>query len=134
MNELVVTVLVSLGGLAVLVAAVGLVRMPDLYTRMQATSKAATLGVILVLLGTAATFGDIAITVRSVLIIVFLALTAPVASHMLARAGYVAGVRMADAGAPDELEGRYDRETGRLEAEGPTGAHAPVSRGNANPR
>ena len=114
MTDAIVAVLVLLGALATLVAAVGLVRMPDLYTRMQATSKAATLGAILVLFGTAVTFGDTAITVRSLVIVIFLALTVPVASHMLARAGYVAGVRMADPGAPDELEGKYEPRRGTL--------------------
>ena len=64
MNELVVTVLVSLGGLAVLVAAVGLVRMPDRYRRKEAKRKAAKPGVIVVPFGTEANCGDIAITVR----------------------------------------------------------------------
>lgn len=103
-----------LGSLAVLVAAVGLLRMPDLYTRMQATSKAATLGAILVLIGTAVAFGSTAITVKSLIVVVFLALTVPVASHMLARAGYVAGVRMRDPNAIDELDGRYEVSTHRL--------------------
>ena len=113
-QELLVSVLVLLGALAGLVAGVGLVRMPDLYTRMQATSKAATLGAILVLLATALDFADTAITVRSLIVVLFLALTAPVGAHMLARAGYVAGVRMADADAVDELDGRYEAGSHRL--------------------
>ncbi|HKK73268.1 MAG TPA: monovalent cation/H(+) antiporter subunit G [Candidatus Krumholzibacteria bacterium] len=120
MIEILVAILVLLGALATLVAGVGLVRMPDLYTRMQATSKAATLGAILVLLGTALAFGETAITVLALVVVLFLALTVPVASHMLARAGYVAGVRMADPGAPDELEGRYEAGTHRLRAPEPT--------------
>lgn len=111
-----VAALLLIGALAVLVAGVGLVRMPDLYTRMQATSKAATLGAILVLLATALSFGSTGITIRSLIVVVFLALTVPVASHMLARAGYVAGVRMRDADAVDELEGRYEAGTHRLRA------------------
>ena len=79
--------------------------MPDLYTRMQATSKAATFGTILVLVATAIYFADTAITVRSLIVILFLALTAPVGAQMLARAGYVAGVRMQDPDARDEMEG-----------------------------
>jgi len=66
-----------LGSLAVLVAAVGLLRMPDLYTRMQATSKAATLGAILVLIGTAVAFGSTAITVKSLIVVVFPAALGP---------------------------------------------------------
>lgn len=121
--DVLVALFVILGALAVLVAAVGLLRMPDLYTRMQATSKAATLGAILVLIGSAVAFGSTAITVKSLIVVVFLALTVPVASHMLARAGYVAGVRMRDPDAIDELDGRYEVRTHRLragrDAEGP---------------
>jgi multicomponent Na+:H+ antiporter subunit G len=102
--EVLVNGLLLLGALASLIAGLGLVRMPDLYTRMQATSKAATLGTILVLFATALFFADTAITVRSLIVVVFLALTAPVGAQMLARAGYVAGVRMSDPGARDELE------------------------------
>ena len=128
MIDVLVSGLILLGALATLVAGVGLVRMPDLYTRMQATSKAATLGAILVLLGTALSFGETAITVLALVIVLFLALTVPVASHMLARAGYVAGVRMADPGAPDELEGRYEAGTHRLRAPDPAAESAPLDR------
>ena len=113
--QILVMLLLVLGSLAVLIAALGVVRMPDLFTRMQASSKAATLGAILVLLGSAIFFLDGALAVRALLIALFLLMTAPVGAHMIARAGYVAGVRMADAGAPDALEGQYQPRTHRLE-------------------
>jgi len=62
--------------------------MPDLYTRMSSTTKASTLGVVLVLLGTALIWQDIGITARVVIIISFLFLTAPVAAHVIGRAAY----------------------------------------------
>ena len=113
-TEILVSGLVLLGTVAVLVAGIGLLRMPDLFTRMQATSKAATLGAILLTLATAADFASTAIAVRCLLLVIFLALTAPVGAHMLARAGYIKGVRMRDATAHDELEGRYDPESHSL--------------------
>lgn len=113
--EVIVSGLIVLGSLAALVAAVGLVRMPDLFTRMQASSKAATLGAILILLAAAIFFADPALGVRALLIAVFLALTTPVGAHVIARAGYRDGIRMADPGAHDELEGRYaEGEAGPL--------------------
>jgi multicomponent Na+:H+ antiporter subunit G len=112
--DLVVVLLLVLGSLAVLIAAVGVVRMPDLFTRMQASSKAATLGAILALLASAVAFLDAAVAVRALLIALFLLGTAPVGAHAIARAGYVAGVRMSDPGAPDALEGRYQPQTHRL--------------------
>ena len=84
----IVALLLVLGALFMLLAAVGLVRLPDLYLRMSATSKAATLGASLVLLGAAVHFGTAAVAGRAVVIIVFLFLTAPVAAHTIGRAGY----------------------------------------------
>jgi len=84
----IVALLLVLGALFMLLAAVGLVRLPDLYLRMSATSKAATLGASLVLLGAAVHFGTAAVAGRAVVIVVFLFLTAPVAAHTIGRAGY----------------------------------------------
>jgi multicomponent Na+:H+ antiporter subunit G len=84
----VVTLLLVLGALFMLLAGIGLVRLPDLYLRMSATSKAATLGASLVLLGSAVHFGTAAVAGRAVVIVVFLFLTAPVAAHTIGRAGY----------------------------------------------
>jgi multicomponent Na+:H+ antiporter subunit G len=110
-KELLTFVLAGGGSLFVLLAAVGLLRMPDLFTRMHPSSKAATLGTVLILIGTALHFGNGAISVRAVLICLFLFLTAPVASHIIARAGFLSGVPLAEETAIDELSGRYDPET-----------------------
>ena len=73
------------------VAALGVLRMPDLYTRMHAATKAGTLGAGLLLVGAAFVLGDPWVTVRAVLTVAFLALTVPVASHLVARAAYRTG-------------------------------------------
>jgi multicomponent Na+:H+ antiporter subunit G len=83
-----VALLLVLGALFMLLAAVGLVRLPDLYLRMSATSKAATLGASLVLLGAAVHFGTAAVAGRALVVVFFLFLTAPVAAQMIGRAGY----------------------------------------------
>jgi multicomponent Na+:H+ antiporter subunit G len=84
-----------LGTGLILVAGIGIVRMPDLPTRMHASSKAGTLGAILLLVGVAIAFMDADVVWRVVLIVLFLSLTAPVAAHMIARAGYRSGVPLA---------------------------------------
>ena len=81
-------VLLLLGAVFMALAAVGLVRLPDVYTRMSASSKAATLGASLALLGAAVHFGTAAVAGRAVVIVAFLFLTAPVAAHAIGRAGY----------------------------------------------
>jgi multicomponent Na+:H+ antiporter subunit G len=94
--------LAAIGGLLILVAGVGLVRLPDLLTRMHASSKAGTLGAVCILLAVALRFGDFVVTVKTVLIVLFLFLTAPVAAHMIGRAGYRSGARLCDETAFDE--------------------------------
>jgi multicomponent Na+:H+ antiporter subunit G len=111
MKQLLTFLLAGGGSLFVLLAGIGLLRMPDLFTRMHPSSKAATLGTVLILIGTAVHFEDGAIAVRALLICLFLFLTAPVASHIIARAGFFSGVPLADETAVDELSGRYDLET-----------------------
>jgi multicomponent Na+:H+ antiporter subunit G len=86
--SLAVAALLVLGASFMLLAAVGLVRLPDVYLRMSAASKAATLGASLVLLGAALHFGSAAVAGRALVIVAFLFLTAPVAAHVIARAAY----------------------------------------------
>lgn len=85
----VLTLLLVGGGLFfMLVAALGLLRMPDLFTRMHAATKSATLGISGIALAVLVYFGDFAVTTRVGLIILFFFLTAPVGTHALARAAY----------------------------------------------
>ena len=110
----VVTGLVVLGVLLMFLAAVGVWRMPDVYTRAQASAKAGTLGIGCVLLALALHFGEVGITARAALVVVFLFLTAPVSAHMLARAAYTVGVPLWRETHPDELSGQYDTATHSL--------------------
>jgi multicomponent Na+:H+ antiporter subunit G len=107
-------VLAATGAALVLLAAVGLVRMPDLFTRMQAASKASTLGAASILAAVAVRFGDLGIGVRAGLTCLFLFLTAPVAAHVIARAGYRSKVPMSPDSSVNDLEGRFDGSTGAL--------------------
>jgi multicomponent Na+:H+ antiporter subunit G len=100
--------LAGLGTLLMLVAGLGLVRMPDLLTRMHASSKAGTLGAALVLAGVAVEMGEARIVAEVALICLFLFLTAPVAAHMIARAAYRGGVPLSDETAVDEYRLRLE--------------------------
>jgi multicomponent Na+:H+ antiporter subunit G len=87
------TAVLWLGGSAfALLAAVGVVRMPDVFTRMQASTKASTLGLGCLLLGAALQMGDLASFIQALSIGAFVLLTTPVAGHVIARAAYFAGV------------------------------------------
>jgi len=105
----VVAAMVALGTLLVLIAAVGVLRMPDLFARMQASAKAATLGVMSLSAAAALHVDSGEVALRALLIAVFLALTSPIAAHLIARAGYLTGCAEAADLLMDELKGRYDR-------------------------
>lgn len=111
-----VVVLMLLGALLMLVAGIGLLRLQDLFLRMSATSKAATLGAGLVLLATAVFFNEFSITARVTATIVFLLLTAPVAAHMIGRAAYFDGVPLWKGTVLDELRGHYRLVDHQLDA------------------
>jgi multicomponent Na+:H+ antiporter subunit G len=108
------TIAVILGVVFSVLAAVGVLRMPDVYNRLQVASKASSLGIALLMLGVALHFGELSVTIRALLVVIFLFLTAPVAAHVIGRAAYIAGVPLAPGTEPDELAGAYDAETGRL--------------------
>ena len=116
------------GGTAfMLVAAIGLLRLPDLYTRMHAVTKAGTLGVGLLLLSAAVAFGDVSVATRSLVALLFVLLTAPVSAHMIGRAGYLGGVSLWEDTAFDNWGAGY--EVLRREGEEP---EAPVSETDAS--
>ncbi|MBL8097306.1 MAG: monovalent cation/H(+) antiporter subunit G [Anaerolineales bacterium] len=106
--------LIFIGVGFMLVAAIGVARMPDVYMRMHSSTKSATFGVGFVMLGVAVAFGDFAIAARAMAVVVFFFITAPVAAHLIARAAYVSGVPMWKGTLGDDLQGCYDREAGVL--------------------
>ena len=97
-----------IGALFSLLAAVGLLRLPDLYTRMHAASKAGVVGAGLILLAVALVSFDAAVALRAMLGIIFLVLTTPVSAHLLARAAYQAGVGLADQTSIDDLKKSHE--------------------------
>ncbi|QLH84337.1 monovalent cation/H(+) antiporter subunit G [Halosimplex pelagicum] len=91
-REIAVLVLALGGVFFAVVAAVGLVRLPDLYTRAHSTSKSETLGAVLTLSAVAIAFGASMSTVKAVLLLVFMFLTNPTAAHAIARAAAEQGI------------------------------------------
>ncbi len=96
-------ILLLIGAGFSLLAAVGLLRLPDLYTRLHAASKAGALGAGLMMLAVALVSSDGAVVLRTILGIVFLLLSTPVGAHLLARAAYKAGERPSASTTIDEL-------------------------------
>lgn len=109
MNELIkiiIAIFILLGAFLSLVTAFGLIRLPDVYTRNHAASKAATLGIMFILIGTCIFFylKDGYFNSRVILGIIFIFLTAPVSGHLISRAAYNTGVKMWDKSVRDDYE------------------------------
>lgn len=102
------------GASLLLIAGIGVVRMPDLFLRMSASSKASSLGAACILLAVAVSSAELGIVVRALAGVVFLLLTTPVAAHMIGRAAYIIGVPLWKHTVCDELHGQYDRRTHAL--------------------
>lgn len=105
MSEMIGSLLILLGAIFLFSAGLGLLRMPDAFTRIQAGTKATTLGNLLVLAGVAVYHPGW--TFKLVLVIYFVLMTNPVSSHALSRAAWRAGTPMA----PGTLTGRPDEDT-----------------------
>lgn len=99
-------ILILIGGVMAVISAIGILRLPDVYTRSHAATKSSTLAVLLSLSGTFIYFwaSENFISVRLLLGITFVFLTAPVAGHLITRAAYRSRVKLADASTEDALE------------------------------
>ncbi len=92
--DLLSAVFLLAGTLFVFVAALGVVRLPDVPMRMHASTKAGTLGVMLIAIAMVFIYPELSIFARALALVLFMLLTAPVAAHMMGRAAYQSGERM----------------------------------------
>lgn len=82
------TTMLLIGSFFFLVGTIGLIRMPDVYSKMHATTKCDTLGAGFIMAGLMLLTGFIGVTIKLLLIIVFIWLTNPTAAHIIAKANY----------------------------------------------
>ncbi len=103
--ELLVAALLLTGTFLILLTGIGLIRFPDVFCRMHAAGKAGTLGVVLIVLATVVHFAgtDQDVWLRGILAVFFQLLTAPAATHLLARASYLCDYPLSERTAVDEL-------------------------------
>lgn len=114
MSDWFIIIFSSLGTLFALLAAIGIIRMPDTFLRISVNTKAATLGVGLLIAASAIYFADLAITTRVLAIIIFIFLTAPIGGHLLGRTGYFIGNKLCDQTHIDDLKDQYNKKTHEL--------------------
>ncbi len=91
--DVIALILVIAGAFFLLVGGVGVVRLPDFFTRTHAVGKTDTLGLVLAVLGIAVHEGPSLTGVKLVAVVVFVALTNPVGTHALVRSAYMSGLR-----------------------------------------
>ncbi|MFB6230606.1 MAG: monovalent cation/H(+) antiporter subunit G [Salinibacter sp.] len=131
MTDILAALLMTGGTFLMLVAAVGLLRFPDLYTRMHAVTKAGTLGIGLMLISAAVAFGDLSVAARALAALLFVFLTAPVSAHMIGRAGYLGDVALWEETAFDDWGAEYEEL--RREGEEPLTEADVQMRGDSGP-
>jgi multicomponent Na+:H+ antiporter subunit G len=116
MINLLIAVCTGIGAIAILLASIGILRMPDLYLRLSVTTKAATLGTGLILVGGAFHFQEVGVTSRVVAIVFFTTVTAPVSAQLIGRVAYLIKAKMWEHTITDELDGMYDNESHALKS------------------
>lgn len=119
-----IAVLVLVGASLALLAAVGLHRFPDVFARMHAATKSATLGLLLILAATAVWLADPVATAKITLVAVLQLITAPVGAHMIGRAAYRAGTELSAETQIDELAQAGAIDEPAASPDSPSGGHA----------
>lgn len=116
MNEIFVYITSGFGALFVLLAAIGTLRMPDQYLRISVNTKAATLGVGLLLTAAALFFLETSVTTRVIAVIIFILITAPVGAHLIGRTSYFLGNQLWGKSITDDLKDKYNKSTHELKS------------------
>lgn len=102
--------LIILGTIFMLISAIGMIRLPDFYLRMSAITKAATLGLTLLLIGLSIHFNDLELSIKSFIIITLIFLTNPVGAHAITRAAYKKDTKLWEGTVVDELKAMVERK------------------------
>jgi len=109
---LIMLLLVVIGAAFMVIAAIGILRMPDLYTRLHVASKAPALGLAALALALAFHLQDVGLWFRAAALGLLLFVTAPVSTILIARAGHRAGAPLSHAAIEDDIE-EFEREEAR---------------------
>ncbi len=117
MNDFLIMLFTTLGAIFILIAALGIYRMPDFYTRLSVTVKASTLGVGCILTAVAIHFSEFSITTKVLAVIFFLFITSPVAAFLIARSAYVSGIKLWDKSVRDELKQAIEQRQEKINLE-----------------
>jgi multicomponent Na+:H+ antiporter subunit G len=110
-SEWIAGILIILGSLFMLIASIGMVKLPDLYMRIHAATKAPTLGIFLMALGIIVYFFELWASVEGLIVILFVFITTPIASHMISRVAHTMGVKKTESTIVDEMDADEENST-----------------------
>jgi multicomponent Na+:H+ antiporter subunit G len=96
-------VLYVIGVLFNLLGAFGLLRLPDIYNRLQAATKCVTLGTCMILLGVFIDYGISSLGAKALICLVFILFTSPTAAHAISRGSHIFGIRLWKGSSVDKL-------------------------------
>ncbi len=103
-SEWIAGILLVLGAFFMLIASIGMVKLPDLYMRIHAATKAPSLGIFLMMVGIIVYFLNWWTSIEGVVVILFVFITAPIGSHMISKVAHKMGVEKYKATITDEME------------------------------
>ncbi len=115
MEKVLSETMMLIGAIFILIASLGIVRLPDLFMRMHSNTKSATLGVFFMMVGLAIHFSNFSIFIRAISIVLFFMITAPVAAQAIASTAHFSGVPLWRETLSDALKGQYSPTTHQLD-------------------
>lgn len=122
MKEILVIFFLAAGALTILIAAIGLLKMPDVYLRMSASTIGGTFGVAFMLIGAALHFFSFSIAMQVLGVLIFLILTVPIGAQLLAKAAYIMKLPIWEKTGYDAMANQYDAETKSFKPHEPANA------------
>ena len=110
MTDVIGYILIIIGILFDIFGCIGLVRFPDVYNRLQASTKCVTLGTILLLVGVAFIRGWGPISAKAIICAAFILITSPTAAHAIAKGAYASGVKLWENSVVDKYAEKADKK------------------------
>jgi multicomponent Na+:H+ antiporter subunit G len=117
MNDLIFKILLTIGVVFNLFGCIGLLRLPDIYNRLQSATKCVTLGTCSILLSLLVKYGFSEIGVKALVAIPLLFFASTVAAHALVKGAYFFGVKLGDKSVIDEYSDHVQKKPGRTKDE-----------------
>ena len=102
--EIISLILICIGILFNLLGCIGLIRLPDVYNRLQSATKCVTLGTCSILLGVLFHFGFVEVGIKALIAIPLLFFSATVAAHALVKGAYIFGIKLGDKSVKDDYK------------------------------